>query len=250
MDTFSKHIPELNSLGGKARIAIYAVGQFLLITAYFVITDQIPTWSIDSQIIITSLGFLVMSLFFSRKQAFIDKYGKSAYRRAFTYYTIPGLSLTMAAIVHSGYMNGPSIPDGWWKIFFFAFGWYTLCIGTLLWIRSIFAFGVDNLASLYVYHPENSKFINSSIYSILRHPIYAGVMRIIIGLALINGNANAIAFAILIPLGFASWVLLIEEKELINRCGLPYLEYRQSVPAFFPKLRDLGTFFNFLLTGK
>jgi protein-S-isoprenylcysteine O-methyltransferase Ste14 len=71
-----------------------------------------------------------------------------------------------------------------------------------------------------------------------------------IGLALLNGNANAIAFAILAPLGFIGWTRLVEEKELIGRFGQSYLDYRQRVPAFLPKLRDLGAFFNFLLAGK
>jgi protein-S-isoprenylcysteine O-methyltransferase Ste14 len=71
-----------------------------------------------------------------------------------------------------------------------------------------------------------------------------------IGLALLNGNANAIAFAILLPLGFTGWVRLVEEKELINRFGQPYLNYREHIPAFWPRLHDTGKFFIFLFTGK
>ena len=71
-----------------------------------------------------------------------------------------------------------------------------------------------------------------------------------IGLALLNGNANAIAFAILIPLGFTSWIRLVEEKELIERFGRSYIEYRNRTPAFWPHLRDLGKFYKFLFTGK
>ena len=62
MDTLSKHVPELNSTGGKVQIALYAIFLFALVTAYFIITDNIPTWSIDSQIIIIALGFIVLSL--------------------------------------------------------------------------------------------------------------------------------------------------------------------------------------------
>ncbi len=103
---------------------------------------------------------------------------------------------------------------------------------------------------LYVYHPEEGRIIDSKIYGILRHPVYAGVLRVAIGLALINGNANSIAFAILLPLGVIGWIRLVEERELIERFGRSYLDYRKRVPAFFPKLRDLAAFFNFLLTGK
>src|SRR3989304_9736061 len=214
MDILSKHGPELNSVGGRARIAFYALALFALVTAYFIITDQIPTWSIDSQILIIALGFLVMSLFFSRKQAYQEKYKELAYRNAFAHYGLPGLALIMAAIAHAGYMNGPFIPQGWWTIVFFALGWFMLCIGAILWIRSVFAFGADNLALLYVYYPEESRIIDSSIYNILRHPIYAGALRVWIGLALLNGNANSIVFTVFIPLGFTGWIRLVEEKEL------------------------------------
>ncbi len=250
MDILSKYVPELNSVNGRVRIALYAIFLFALVTAYFIITDNIPTWSIDSQIIIVALGFLVLSLFFSRKQTYKEKYKELAYRNAFAHYAMPGLALVFAAIAHAAYMNGPFIPPGWWTIVFFMLGWFMLCIGAILWIRSIFTFGADNIAMLYVYHPEEGKIIDSSIYSILRHPVYAGALRVGIGLALLNGNANAIAFAILLPLGFISWIRLVEEKELIERFGQSYLDYRKLTPAFWPRWRDLGRFYTFLFTGR
>ena len=250
MDILSKHVPELNSTGGRVRIALYALILLTLVTAYFIITDKIPTWSIDSQIIIIALGFLVMSLFFSRKQAYEEKYKELAYRNAFAHYAMPGLALIMAAIAHAGYMNGPFVPQGWWTIIFFVLGWFMLCIGTILWLRSIFTFGTDNLALLYVYYPEEGHIVDTNIYSILRHPVYAGVLRVGIGLALLNGNANAIAFAILLPLGFTGWIRLVEEKELIERFGQSYRDYQKHIPTFWPRLRDMGKFFVFLFTGK
>ncbi len=125
-----------------------------------------------------------------------------------------------------------------------------LCIGAILWIRSIFAFGADNLALLYVYHPEESRIVDSGIYGILRHPIYASALRVWIGLALLNGNANSIVFSIFVPLGLTGWIRLVEEKELIERFGQSYLDYRKRTPAFWPRLRDLGKFFIFLFTGR
>lgn len=250
MDTLSKYVPELNSTGGRARITLYAIALFALVTAYFITTDQIPTWSIDSQVIIVALGFLFLSLFFSRKQAYKEKYKELAYRNAFAHYAMPGLALIMAAITHAAYMNGPFVPHGWWKVVFLIVGWFMLCSGAILWIRSLFAFGADNLALLYVYYPEEGQIINSGIYGILRHPVYAGALRVGIGLALLNGNANSIAFAILLPLGFTSWIRLVEEIELTKRFGQFYLDYRKHIPAFWPRLRDTRNFFTFLVTGR
>ncbi len=113
-----------------------------------------------------------------------------------------------------------------------------MIVGATLWIRGIFAFGFDNLALLYVYYPEEGKIVNSNIYSVLRHPVYAGVLRVIIALALLNGNGNSIAFILFAPLGLFGWIRLVEEKELIERFGPSYLDYRKRVPAFWPRLRD------------
>jgi protein-S-isoprenylcysteine O-methyltransferase Ste14 len=250
MDILAKYVPELNTPGGKIRIFLYMFVLFGAVTAYFIITDQIPTWSIDSQIIIIALGFIVMSLFFSRKQGYREKYGDLAYRKAFAHYTMPGLALILAAVTHAAYMNGPFVPRGWWTIVLLGLGWFMLCIGALLWIRGVFALGTDHLAMVYVYHPEEGRIDKAGIYGILRHPVYAGVLRVGIGLAFLNGNANSIAFAILMPLGLTGWVYLVEEKELIERSGGSYLDYRRSTPAFWPYPRDLGTFLKFLISGK
>jgi len=250
MDTLARHVPELNSTRGSLQISLYTLGLVALVTAYFIITDKIPTWSIDSQILVIAVGYLILSQFFSRKQAYQEKYKELAYRYAFAHYGIPGLALILSAVAHAAYMNGPAIPIGWWTIVFLVLGWFMVCIGALLWVRGVFTFGADNLAMLYVYYPEESQIVNFSIYSILRHPVYAGVLRVGIGLALLNGNANAIAFAILMPLGVTGWIRLVEEKELIERFGQTYLDYRRRTPAFWPKWYDLGAFFKFLIKGE
>ena len=214
------------------------------------VSDHIPTWSIDSEIVVIALGFIVLRLFFTHKKVYQEKYKELAYRNACTHYGIPGLAIIMAAVAHAGYMNGPFVPRGWWTTVFIVLGIWLLIVGAMLWIRGIFTFGMDNLALLYVYYPEEGKIVNSNIYSVLRHPVYAGVLRVIIGLALLNGNGNSIAFILFAPLGLFGWIRLVEEKELIERFGPSYLDYRKRVPAFWPRLRDFGKFFGFLLTGK
>ena len=249
LNALSKHVPELNSSGGRIKIGIYAVFLFALVNAYFIVTDNIPTWSIDSNIIIYALGFLCLSMYFSRRHAYKEKYKELAFRNAFARFIMPGLALLISAIFHAGYMNGPFVPFGWWSIVFLLAGWYLLCTGALLWVRSSFVFGLDNLTLLYVYHPEESGIVESSIYSVLRHPVYSGALRTCIGLAMLNGNANALAFAILAPLGFIGWVRLVEEKELIERFGQAYINYRKRVPAFWYYPTNIFRFFKFLFNG-
>ena len=250
MEQLRKNVPDLNTRDGRIRVGLYALGWFLLVTFYFVVSDHIPTWSIDSEIVVIALGFIVLRLFFTRKKDYQEKYKELAYRYACAHYGIPGLAIIMAAVAHAGYMNGPFVPRGWWTVVFITFGIWWLIVGVTLWIRGVLAFGFDNLALLYVYYPEEGKLINANIYSILRHPVYASVLRVIIGLALLNGNGNSIAFIPFAPLGLFGWIRLVEEKELIERFGSSYLDYRKRVPAFWPCLRDYGKFFGFLLAGK
>lgn len=248
-DVLARHVPELNTTGGKIKIIASFFGIFGLTTLYFVLTDAIPTWTLDSQIVIMALGYVILSLFFSQKKKYIEKYHEAAYRHAFGHFAIPGLALTFAGLAHTAYMNGPVFTQPTLVTIFTVAGWFFVGIGVLLFIRAITTFGIDNLTMLYIYFPEESSSINSSIYGIVRHPIYAGALRVGIGLALLNMGIYALTFAILLPLGLFGWIRLVEEKELLERIP-DYADYRKRVPAFFPYPNQIPGFFKFIFTGK
>lgn len=248
-DELARRVPELNSTGGKTRVALRFWGFFILTTAYFIISDQIPTWTIDSQIVIMSLGFLFLRRFFTQRKIFIEKYKEMAYRHAFIKFAIPGLAIIFAAMAHITYMNGPKFTQPAITSILFALGCLFVSIGAVLWFRSMFVFGLDYLTMLYIYFPKEGRIVNSSIYSILRHPIYAGALRVGIGLACLNTGIYALTFALLMPLGFTGWVRLVEEKELIERIP-EYAEYRKHTPAFWPQISKLSIYFKFLFTGR
>jgi protein-S-isoprenylcysteine O-methyltransferase Ste14 len=92
--------------------------------------------------------------------------------------------------------------------------------------------------------------VEHKIYNVLRHPAYAAAQRIAFGLSLLNGSWFALACALIFALGLWGWVHLVEEKELIERFGPAYVKYRQRVPAFWPRLRELKGFFEFLIVGR
>lgn len=202
-DILVKHVPKLNESSGKYKFAGIVSAAFAVTTAYFIITDKIPTWTIDSQIVVMALGFLLVSRLFTQKQAFIEKYKEMAYAYAFGRFALPGLAIIFAAIVHIAYMNGPKFTQPTFVTITTILGWYFLFVGTLLWIRSVFTIGLDHLAMLYVYFPEEGSMKNTNIYGILRHPVYAGALRVCIGLALLNTGIYALSFVILLPLHWA-----------------------------------------------
>jgi protein-S-isoprenylcysteine O-methyltransferase Ste14 len=248
-DELRGHFPDLNTPGGRLRIALTALAIFALTTIYFLVSDQIPTWTIDSEIVVMTIGFLLFSLFFVKRSEYLEKYGDLAYRNAFVRFAIPGLAVLFAAIGHIAYMNGPKWPPGTITTLMAVLGTYWVIVGIILWIRTVLTFGVDYLTMLYVYFPEKGHIARSRIYDILRHPIYAAAMRIGLGLALLNTSIYALVFMPFLPLGLYGFVHLVEEKELLARFP-DYAEYRKRVPAFWTKPKDIGRFWKFLLTGE
>ena len=248
-DEIAKHVPDLNSTGGRTKLALRFGGFFILTTAYFIISDQIPTWTMDSQIVVMALGYLILSRFFTQKKIFIEKYKEMAYRQAFIKFAIPGLAIIFAAMAHITYMNGPKFTQSNITTVLYTLGCILIITGATLTVRSAFTFGLDYLTMVYTYFPEEGRIVNANIYNVLRHPIYAGVLRIGIGLACINTGIYALCFAVLLPLGPIGWTRLVEEKELLERFP-DYAEYRKRTPAFWPKVNKLPAFFNFLLTGR
>jgi len=250
MNILQFHFPDLGTPSGRLRIAGWFLLWFGFVTTYFILSDNIPTWSIDSQILILTIGFLVISQFFSRRKTYQEKFRELAYRNAAVHFLIPGLGFLFAAVIHTAYMNGPFVPRGWWTTMFLLLGIWLLVSGLVLWARAILTFGLDNLMLAHVYHPGDGSLVKSEIYEILRHPIYAGVLRVIFGLALLNGNANSLAFILFAPLGFTGWIRLVEERELIERFGESYLEYRRRVPAFWIKFTAIPAYLRILFTSR
>ena len=251
LEELRNHVPDLRSPVRSAWIGILAATIFTLMSDFYILVNRIlPIWGPDGQIIFTTIGFLLLRMFFTRKKVYIERYGDLAYRNAFGRFALPGLMLIFASVAYTGYIPGPRIPISWWASVTPYLGWYFLLVGVTLWIRTILTFGLDNLAMLYVYFPERGHRVASSMYEMLRHPVYAGVLRLGMGLAFLNGNIFAIIFGLLIlPLGLNAWVRLVEEKELIERFGNDYVEYRKVTPAFWPRLNNLGKFYHFLLKG-
>lgn len=251
LDQLRAHVPDLRSPSRSAIAALIVITVFTLTTAFFVAVDRAwPSWTLAGQVLILALAFVLASQFFRQKKRYLERHGDMAYRNAFARFVLTGLPVVFAAIAHIAYMPGPPIPPGWWTPGQVILGWLLVILGAALWARSVLTFGADNLAMLYVYFPHEGRMVESSIYRVLRHPVYAAIIRLAMGMALLNGNWFAVTFALFMPLGLTGWLTFVEEKELLERFGGSYAEYRQRVPAFWPRLRQIPAFFGFLLTGK
>lgn len=250
MENLAAHLPEIRP-GRGGIFGLIVLVFFLVATAEMVALDWLwPAWTGLGQVGAVIIGFVWTGQFFWRRQAYRARWSDLAYQHAFKKHVLIGLPVIFAAIAHNAYLPGQRLPLGWAALVVFVVGLYLVVTGLVLWGRAIFTFGFDNLAMLYVYFPDEGRVVESSIYAIIRHPVYAAVIRIGLALGLWRGTWFSIAFGLFMPVGLTLWLRLVEEPELIERFGQGYATYRRNVPAFWPRLGDAGKFIQFLISGR
>ena len=74
-------------------------------------------------------------------------------------------------------------------------------------------------------------------YKIVRNPMILGVLAILIAESLILNAINIFYWAILFFLINCIYFKAFEEKQLERKFGKDYLEYRDNVPMWFPKIK-------------
>src|SRR5450830_1032198 len=92
-------------------------------------------------------------------------------------------------------------------------------------IRSLQVFGIDYMTVIYLYFPEESKIQNHEIYSVIRHPVYAGALLLGLGGMFSTLTLYSVIFFIVYLAAFYIHIHFVEEKELIARFGPLYQEY-------------------------
>jgi protein-S-isoprenylcysteine O-methyltransferase Ste14 len=125
-----------------------------------------------------------------------------------------------------------------------------LGLGITTMIRSIQVFGFDYMTVIYLYFPEESEIQDNEIYSVLRHPAYAGMLLIGLGGVFYTFTLYSIIFFIVELSAFYIHIHFVEEKELIERFGPSYREYMKKVPAFLVRPNKMRIFFGFLAGNK
>jgi protein-S-isoprenylcysteine O-methyltransferase Ste14 len=249
-DSIFRHVPQWRNSMRPAWLFASAIGVFAFATLLMILIDQYgEVWSYAGQVMIVMIGFFWTGQYFWRRKEYKTQWGDDAYRRAFTRHIVPGLPFIFAAIAHTGYMPGDRVPLGWFTPLVSIIALYFIVTGFITWARAGKLFGADNALMLYVYFPAESRKVESSLYSLIRHPMYSGAMRVGLALGLWRGTIGSIIFGLLVPVGLWCWITFVEEPELLERFGAGYADYRQRVSAFFPRPRNWIAFWKFLIIG-
>jgi protein-S-isoprenylcysteine O-methyltransferase Ste14 len=77
-------------------------------------------------------------------------------------------------------------------------------------------------------------------YTYCRNPMNLGTAVYYVGVAIWVGSLSALALALIYPVGILTYVKVIEEKELEERFGPEYVEYKRATPFIIPHFRKRG----------
>ncbi len=75
-------------------------------------------------------------------------------------------------------------------------------------------------------------------YTYCRNPMALGTTAFYFGVAIWTGSLSALCLSLIYPVVILIYIKLIEEKELEQRFGLEYLEYKRRTPFLIPHFRD------------
>ncbi|MDE3091984.1 MAG: isoprenylcysteine carboxylmethyltransferase family protein [Chloroflexota bacterium] len=233
---------------GLVAIATICVVLLVAIAFFGAVDGRFFASTLVTQAIVMWTGLVIVSQMFLRRAALTARWGDRAFSVAFRWFAVPGLTLIFVGVAHFAWIEGDHIIPHEIALVPVV---YLLVTGVVLWLRAVFVFGIDNLSLMYVYFPAESRLVSSNVYGALRHPIYSAVLRFIFALVLWNGSAFALFAGVMAPLSMFVWVRAVEERELIERLGDGYRDYRRRVPAFFNlDPRAWVALWRFLVRGK
>jgi protein-S-isoprenylcysteine O-methyltransferase Ste14 len=131
--------------------------------------------------------------------------------------------------------------DSWVTLPRFFYGWVNTLIALIFMIagwlfanwtvKVQFALGKGTPLPLM----PTQKLVIRRPYNFCRNPMTLGTTAFYLGIALWTGSLSAVAISLIYPVGILIYIKLIEEKELEERFGLEYLEYKQRTPFLIPR---------------
>ncbi|SFU08437.1 Protein-S-isoprenylcysteine O-methyltransferase Ste14 [Algoriphagus locisalis] len=81
---------------------------------------------------------------------------------------------------------------------------------------------------------EEEQLVTTGLYAKVRHPLYSGLVLIFMGYFLFAGTISALIHLVCL-LVYLPFGIYFEEKNLVEKFGEDYKNYREEVPALIPK---------------
>jgi protein-S-isoprenylcysteine O-methyltransferase Ste14 len=132
--------------------------------------------------------------------------------------------------------------DRYFQLLRFSYGIPNITAGILLIISGLifalwsiyaqFTIGRGTPAPMMPTH----KLIICKPFSYCRNPMTFGTVLLYMGIAIWIGSFSAVSLVVLLGTILAAYLKLTEEKELLERYGAEYLEYKKKTPFLLPRL--------------
>lgn len=119
-----------------------------------------------------------------------------------------------------------------------ALGIILLISGTLLHIwtgKLLSIWGLIGLPEIYT--RIEGRLVKEGAFSVVRHPTYLAHTLMFCGIFLITGVISIFIIMVLDILAVNSFIIPLEEKELLHRFGDDYRHYKNEVPKMLPRIR-------------
>ncbi|MHA2283408.1 MAG: methyltransferase [Promethearchaeota archaeon] len=226
-----------------------------------------PFTPIFGSLIILCIGLTLVDSVWRVRDKYLVKFGELAYQKAFLIVVV-SIPMIISVLIHSFFPVDLIVPFDnihnldWFLAYpildlFFRSSIFSLVIRLLFFSlfigfflvfmsKTLKVFGIDYMSLLYLYYPEGSTLQNHEVYSILRHPTYHCLILLSIGSMFLRSSIYSIIYFIIFLIGINIHLKFVEEKELIQRFGEGYKKYKEEVPAFFVRLKDLKKYFSFI----
>ena len=113
-------------------------------------------------------------------------------------------------------------------------------LGTII-IRIAFKqYSLREFLGLVVENPSEELKVKG-ILSYIRHPIYSGIILIILGYLIYIPKLSSLILTVIVFLYLAVGIYL-EEKKLKSIFGSQYVDYKKRVPALIPRIKNIISF--------
>jgi protein-S-isoprenylcysteine O-methyltransferase Ste14 len=151
------------------------------------------------------------------------------------YWWIPSVVLVWLVARELSGVSGRWVSVQWWWVH--AVGLVLLVAGTVftLWARGVLGTMWSSTAVV----KDNHALRTDGPYAITRHPIYTGLLVMLLGTALVRGVGPWIVALVLAAVALEVKIHA-EERLLTSAFGEEYERYRRQVPQLIPSLRRLA----------
>jgi protein-S-isoprenylcysteine O-methyltransferase Ste14 len=133
-----------------------------------------------------------------------------------------------------------SVRTSWseaWQIISIAslIGIILISLGLMLMIKTITLFAIVGRGTLALWDPTQ-KLVVKGVYRYVRNPMISGVFCILLGEAFFFYSYSIFLWFLIFVSVNLIYIPLLEERELKNRFGDEYMDYKKNVPRWIPRL--------------